>query len=213
MQAVPSFLVINPFSYWIPSLFRLNTITPKIAITDNPNTRIGINKFVVSPVSGAESDNGTSSSNRVVVFLLVVEDFGVSGSFSSLLANGVSSSISNKEGVVEGDGITFASGVVDGVTSGVAEGVTSGVAEGVTPGAGVGVTSGAGVGVTSGVGVGVTFGVGVGVTFGVGVGVTFGVGVGVTFGVGVGVTFGVGVGVTFGVAVVVGVGVTSGNFL
>ena len=33
---------------------------------------------IVSPVSGAESDNGTSSSKSVVVFLLVVESFFVS---------------------------------------------------------------------------------------------------------------------------------------
>ena len=33
---------------------------------------------IVSPVSGAESDNGTSSSKSVVIFLLVVEVFFVS---------------------------------------------------------------------------------------------------------------------------------------
>ena len=33
---------------------------------------------IVSPVSGVESDNGTSSSKSVVVFLLVVEIFFVS---------------------------------------------------------------------------------------------------------------------------------------
>ena len=33
---------------------------------------------IVSPVSGVESDNGTSSSKSVVVFLLVVESFFIS---------------------------------------------------------------------------------------------------------------------------------------
>ena len=76
---------------------------------------------IVSPVSGAESDNGTSSSKSVVVFLLVVEAFGVSESVNSLLANGVSSSISTKEGVDEADGVgvTVTSCVVDAVAIGV----------------------------------------------------------------------------------------------
>ena len=76
---------------------------------------------IVSPVSGAESDNGTSSSKSVVVFLLVVEAFGVSESVNSLLANGVSSSISTKEGVDEADGVgvTITSCVVDAVAVGV----------------------------------------------------------------------------------------------
>ena len=76
---------------------------------------------IVSPVSGVESDNGTSSSKSVVVFLLVVEAFGVSESVNSLLANGVSSSISTKEGVDEADGVgvTVTSCVVDAVDIGV----------------------------------------------------------------------------------------------
>ena len=56
---------------------------------------------IVSPVSGDESDNGTSSSKSVVVFLLVVEAFFVSLFLNSLFANGVSSSI-EYNGVFDG---------------------------------------------------------------------------------------------------------------
>ena len=95
---------------------------------------------IVSPVSGVESDNGTSSSKSVVVFLLVVEAFGVSESVNSLLVNGVFSSISTKEGVGEGvskgNGVIVVFGVVVdvavtiGVTVGVAFIVVVGVADG-----------------------------------------------------------------------------------
>ena len=87
---------------------------------------------IVSPVSGAESDNGTSSSKSVVVFLLVVEAFGVSGFFSSLFVNGVSSSIEYNgvfDGValigIVGDGDMVVLGVI--VTTGLSVGVTDGV--------------------------------------------------------------------------------------
>ena len=87
---------------------------------------------IVSPVSGAESDNGTSSSKSVVVFLLVVEAFGVSESVNSLLANGVSSSIEYNgtfDGValinIVGDGDMVVLGVI--VATGLSVGVTDGV--------------------------------------------------------------------------------------
>ena len=87
---------------------------------------------IVSPVSGVESDNGTSSSKSVVVFLLVVEAFGVSVFFSSLFVNGVSSSIEYNgtfDGValisIVGDGDMVVLGVI--VTTGLLVGVTDGV--------------------------------------------------------------------------------------
>ena len=141
---------------------------------------------IVSPVSGAESDNGTSSSKSVVVFLLVVEAFFVSLFLNSLFVNGVSS-------------LMEYTGTFDGVA------LISIVGDGDIVVLGVIVTTGLLVGVTDGVGVNVCVDVGVIIEVGDGDGEI------VTTVVTVGVTLGVDV--TFGVAVVVGVAVTSGNFL
>ena len=139
---------------------------------------------IVSPVSGVESDNGTSSSKSVVVFLLVVESFFISWFLNSLLVNGVSSSI-EYNGTFDGVALICIVGDGDIVVLGVI------------------VTTGLLVGVTDGVGVNVCVDVGVIIEVGDGDGEI------VTTVVAVGVTLGVGV--TFGVAV--GVGVVVGNFL
>ena len=148
---------------------------------------------IVSPVSGAESDNGTSSSKSVVVFLLVVEAFFVSLFLNSLFVNGVSSSMEY-------------TGTFDGVA------LISIVGDGDMVVLGVIVTTGLLVGVTDGVGVNVCADVGV-IEVGDGDGeiVTTVVTVGVTLGVDVIIC--VLVCVTFGVDVTFGVAVTSGNFL
>ena len=148
---------------------------------------------IVSPVSGDESDNGTSSSKSVVVFLLVVEAFFVSLFLNSLFVNGVSS-------------LMEYNGTFDGVA------LISIVGDGDIVVLGVIVTTGLLVGFTDGVGVNVCVDVGV-IEVGDGDGeiVTTVVTVGVT--IGVDVIICVLVCVTFGVDVTFGVAVTSGNFL
>ena len=71
---------------FIYSLFFLNVNISIIANTDAPIARIGMNRFVSSPVAGAESERGTLSSTIDVFFdalLFLAADADESGVLSS----------------------------------------------------------------------------------------------------------------------------------
>lgn len=143
-----------------------------------------------SPVSGAESDNGTLSFRRAVVLLLLdrfvaVDAFGVVGSVNVLADNGVSSSMT-ETGDDAAVGVTV--GSLDGVDSGASVEGSINLLVGVIVVAAVGVL----IDVVSGVWDGDTTGVFV-----------------VCW---VGLIFAIGVGVISGVAVCFGVTDTSGTF-
>lgn len=171
---------------FIYSLFFLNVNISIIANTDAPIARIGMNRFVSSPVAGAESERGTLSSTIDVFFdalLFLAADADESGVLSSEmvvvpLCESVSLSLIPAVFVV---GVGVVAGSIDssGVTDGDAVTVSAvGVAVAASA---VGVAVGASVtvaGVFVTVGVAVVFAVGVAVgPSGVAVAATVGVGV------------------------------------
>lgn len=154
---------------FIYSLFFLNVNISIIANTDAPIARIGMNRFVSSPVAGAESERGTLSSTIDVFFdalLFLAADADESGVLSSEmvvvpLCESVSLSLIPAVFVV---GVGVVAGSIDssGVTDGDAVTVSAvGVAVAASA---VGVAVGASVtvaGVFVTVGVAVVFAVGV----------------------------------------------------
>ena len=80
------FPVSHGTNFFIYSLFFLNVNINIIANTDAPIARIGMNRFVSSPVAGAESESGTLSSTMDVfsdALLFLSADADESGVSSS----------------------------------------------------------------------------------------------------------------------------------